>query len=124
MPKAERKRKFQFGNKETGFQIAIKESFSGYGLHLWPSGILLSEYLWHNPNLILNQTILELGAGVALPSLLCSNLGAKSVIITDSITQTEVLENIKSNILLNNEKKSKNYHNIRIDMGSFFKRNY
>lgn len=52
------------------------------GLQLWRGALLLSDYLMHtkNENLI-GKTVLELGAGVGLTSIVASML-AKKVIAT------------------------------------------
>lgn len=49
---------------------------------LWPSAIGLAHYLAENPGLIKGRKILELGAGLGLPSLVCSYLGG-TVLATD-----------------------------------------
>ena len=53
-----------------------------WGHHLWNAGRLISTYLEKNPSLIINKTVLELGAGAGLPSLVCGVLGAKKVVVT------------------------------------------
>ncbi|KAH6719227.1 hypothetical protein BKA61DRAFT_272898 [Leptodontidium sp. MPI-SDFR-AT-0119] len=54
-----------------------------WGHHLWNAGRLISTYLEKNPSLIKDKTVLELGAGAGLPSLVCTVLGAKKVVVTD-----------------------------------------
>lgn len=49
---------------------------------LWPAAEGLAEYLDENPNLVRNKTVLELGCGLGLPSLVASHLGGK-VLATD-----------------------------------------
>ena len=41
-----------------------------YWAKLWPASIALCEFIAANPNYIKNKTILELAAGLGLPSLL------------------------------------------------------
>ncbi|KAH7330316.1 hypothetical protein BKA65DRAFT_56871 [Rhexocercosporidium sp. MPI-PUGE-AT-0058] len=54
-----------------------------WGHHLWNAGRLISTYLEKNPSLITDKTVLELGAGAGLPSLVCAVLGARKVVVTD-----------------------------------------
>lgn len=49
---------------------------------LWPASVALGEYLNEHRALIKNKSVLELGAGLGLPSLVASHLGAK-VLTTD-----------------------------------------
>lgn len=49
---------------------------------LWPSSIALSQYLADHPELIKGKTILELGCGLGLPSMVASHLGGE-VLATD-----------------------------------------
>lgn len=49
----------------------------------WPSGIALASYILENPHLVAGKRILELGAGVGLPSLAAALCGATEVVVTD-----------------------------------------
>lgn len=42
---------------------------SDFSLFLWPGGIVLGWFLWKFPHLIINKRVLEIGAGVSVPSL-------------------------------------------------------
>lgn len=53
-----------------------------YWSKIWPAAIAMSEYLMLHPELLTNKTVLELGAGLGLPSLVASRY-ASSVICTD-----------------------------------------
>ena len=54
-----------------------------WGHHLWNAGRLISTYLEKNPSLVKDKTVLELGAGAGLPSLVCTVLGARKVVVSD-----------------------------------------
>ncbi|KAK0104490.1 nicotinamide n-methyltransferase [Cadophora gregata] len=54
-----------------------------WGHHLWNAGRLISTYLEKNPSLVKDKTVLELGAGAGLPSLVCAVLGARKVVVSD-----------------------------------------
>lgn len=54
-----------------------------WGHHLWNAGRLISTYFEKNPTLVQGKTVLELGAGAGLPSLVCRVLGAKKVVVSD-----------------------------------------
>lgn len=68
-----------------------------WGHHLWNAGRLISRYLEDNPSLIAHRTVLELGAGAGLPSLVCANLGAKQVVVSD-YPDPDLVSNLWRNI--------------------------
>jgi predicted nicotinamide N-methyase len=49
---------------------------------LWPAAEGLARYLFENPELVKNKKVLELGSGLAYPSLVVAHLGAE-VLATD-----------------------------------------
>lgn len=49
---------------------------------LWPSSVALAIFLADHPELVKGKSVLELGAGLGLPSLVASHLGA-NVLATD-----------------------------------------
>lgn len=121
MPKGEKKRKFCFGDKKGKAQIEIRiiELFTDYGLHVWPGGILLSEYLFNNPDICSNKTVLELGSGVGLPGLLAGKIGAKSVYLSDASRFETILKNMDREIELND--LSGNCQSVGLTWGRFNK---
>jgi nicotinamide N-methyltransferase len=68
-----------------------------WGHHLWNAGRLISTYLEKNPSLIANKTVLELGAGAGLPSLVCAVLGARKVVVTD-YPDPDLVQNLWRNV--------------------------
>ncbi|CZR60946.1 probable NNT1 Putative nicotinamide N-methyltransferase, has a role in rDNA silencing and in lifespan determination [Phialocephala subalpina] len=68
-----------------------------WGHHLWQAGRLVSTYLEKNSSLVKGKTVLELGAGAGLPSLVCAGLGAKTVVVTD-YPDAELVQNLQLNI--------------------------
>lgn len=68
-----------------------------WGHHLWNAGRVISTYLESQASLIKGKTVLELGAGAGLPSLVCAILGAKIVVVTD-FPDPDLIENIWYNI--------------------------
>lgn len=82
--------------------ILLREEISAdYGLFLWPCGEVLSWFLWRNPGVVQGQVVLELGAGVGLPSLLAARLGAKHVSITDRADGVQALANVREAVEAN-----------------------
>ncbi|RYY65449.1 MAG: hypothetical protein EOO13_17190, partial [Chitinophagaceae bacterium] len=61
---------------------AGKHPFFPYWAKLWPASIGLCHYLEANKYLLQNKTVLELAAGLGLPSLLAARYAA-SVICSD-----------------------------------------
>lgn len=48
-----------------------------YGFLLWESAVALADWLAHHPDLVANQRILELGAGVGLAGLIAHHLNGE-----------------------------------------------
>lgn len=72
------------------------------GLRTWEAALFLGAYLFSSPGRhhILNQEVLELGAGTGFLSILCAkHLGAKRVLATDG--SLEVINHLESNFFLN-----------------------
>ncbi|KAB5589454.1 nicotinamide N-methyltransferase [Ceratobasidium theobromae] len=66
--------------------------------HLWNAAIVLADFLDdHSSDLCRGKTVLELGAGGALPSLVAALCGAHQVVITD-YPDAPLLENIARNV--------------------------
>ncbi|KAJ4418273.1 Protein N-terminal and lysine N-methyltransferase efm7 [Gnomoniopsis sp. IMI 355080] len=51
--------------------------------HLWNGARVISDYFETNPDVVRGKTVLELGAGAGLPSIVAAVLGAKKVVMTD-----------------------------------------
>jgi predicted nicotinamide N-methyase len=73
--------------------------------HIWPGSIVLADFLNAHPRLVLNKSVIELGAGAGLPTLVADKLGASTVIITD-YPDPKVLANIEELIKTNNCQRS------------------
>lgn len=57
---------------------------------LWQGGRTVADFLEANKDEYLqNKTVLELGAGAGLPSLICAINGAKQIVVTDYPGQSE-----------------------------------
>lgn len=77
--------------------LAVKEKYraaqqSGkpmdfpYWTRIWPSAVALSEYILENKEMFQNQRVLELGAGIGLPSFVAARY-ASSVIVSDYLPE-------------------------------------
>lgn len=76
-------------------RVWVHESLSGaYGLYVWPSALLLADYLWHHPGLVSGRRVLELGAGTGLPGLCAAKMGASHVTLTDGALDPLVMANL------------------------------
>ncbi|KAL3649249.1 hypothetical protein CASFOL_005652 [Castilleja foliolosa] len=72
-----------FGSIEDGFSISIIENMKeDYGLFVWPSSIILAEYIWQQKIRFSGANVVELGAGTSLPGLVAAKVGAE-VTLTD-----------------------------------------
>ncbi|KAK3681916.1 Protein N-terminal and lysine N-methyltransferase efm7 [Vermiconidia calcicola] len=65
---------------------------------LWNAGRTVADYLETNASsLIQGKTVLELGAGAGLPSLICAMNDARQVVVTD-YPEADLIENLRHNI--------------------------
>lgn len=64
---------------------------------LWPSSIAMVQYLKANPNWVIGKDVLEIGAGIGLPSFTIAGF-AKSIQVSDY--SAEAVELMKTNIEL------------------------
>lgn len=71
-----------------------------WGDHLWNGGRWLANHLEANPDLIHDKSVVELGAGAGLPSLIASKLGARFVTCTD-YPDSELIDNLAHNFQVN-----------------------
>ena len=58
--------------------------------------------------------MLELGAGTALPGLLCAKVGAKKVFLSDEAEQANTLKNISEAVNLNSLQEQVSFLDLRI----------
>ena len=66
----------------------------------WNTSRVLSSYLLRNPALVQGRSVLELGAGAGLPSIISATAGAKKVVVTDYPDQ-QLVENLSYNVEIN-----------------------
>ncbi|KAF2181960.1 hypothetical protein K469DRAFT_729094 [Zopfia rhizophila CBS 207.26] len=69
-----------------------------WGHFLWNAGRTISTYLEERADEIIKEkTVLELGAGSGLPSLICALSGAAQVVVTD-YPDADLIDNLRYNI--------------------------
>ena len=95
-----KQRAFAFDNNEVTFTIKIQQDPGGYvavgdgtGKVTWGSAFVLADLLQRSeqvssfvpefPDNLQTRSVVELGAGLGLCSIVCSKVGAKSVVSTD-----------------------------------------
>ncbi len=69
-----------------------------YWAELWPSAIAMSQYLLENKDLLQGKSIIEIGSGLGLPSIVAGEFASK-IVCTDYIQES--LDFAKANYLLN-----------------------
>lgn len=69
-----------------------------YWAKIWPAAMGLSQFLDANPGLVSNKTVLELAAGLALPSLVAA-VYAREVMASDYLF--EAVEYMSASVILN-----------------------
>ncbi|XP_062144206.1 uncharacterized protein LOC133851687 isoform X2 [Alnus glutinosa] len=80
---------------ELPFSISIIENMKeDYGLFVWPCSVILAEYVWQQRLRFSGASVVELGAGTSLPSLVAAKVGA-DVTITDHSDRVEVMDNMR-----------------------------
>ena len=63
------------GSEMSSVTVTIPEQLAAsYGLYLWPSSPVLAWYLWLHQEQFRHRTVLELGAGTALPGILLAKV--------------------------------------------------
>ena len=63
------------GSEMRSVTVTIPEQLAAsYGLYLWPSSPVLAWYLWLHQEQFRQRTVLELGAGTALPGILLAKV--------------------------------------------------
>uniref|UniRef100_F1L941 Protein FAM119A n=1 Tax=Ascaris suum TaxID=6253 RepID=F1L941_ASCSU len=83
-----------------GHQYTFIQKWNDNGVSgvLWDSAIVLANYIASHAELIVGRSVLELGAGLGLPSIVAAELGARSVDATDQPLAIPLLaENVKRN---------------------------
>ncbi|MFW2475509.1 MAG: class I SAM-dependent methyltransferase [Sediminibacterium sp.] len=85
----------------------------------WPSAIALSAFIAKTPSLIQDKIVLELAAGLALPSLVAANF-AKKVITSDYLPEPLDFVNasIRENNISNIETRIINWQHIPDDLSA------
>lgn len=80
-------------------EVQIRNRLTSLQGHLlWQAGRVLATYLTtHRQRLVQARSVLELGAGAGLPSLVCALNGAATVVCTD-YPDLELVKNLKINV--------------------------
>ncbi|XP_050735480.1 histone-arginine methyltransferase METTL23-like [Eriocheir sinensis] len=74
-------------------EVLIPEVVSpSYGMYTWPCAPVLAQYVWYHRRAFANRTVLEIGAGTALPGIVAAKCGAQ-VILSDSGQLPKCLRN-------------------------------
>lgn len=80
--------------------LANVEDHIPYWTILWPSAVGLAEYILTYPEIIRDKKVIEIGAGLGLPAIICNTLDAQRVVATDLLT--DALVYCRKNAELNN----------------------
>jgi predicted nicotinamide N-methyase len=73
----------------------------GFGLYTWASALRLAAYLFRHCRWLRGRSLLELGAGTGVPSLVAARCGARRVVVTDSDAEPLTLRNCGANVAAN-----------------------
>jgi len=94
---------------QAGGEPSLLEEFCPYFGVIWPSAVALAEAVAERGSIIRGSEVLEIGCGLAIPSLVATRLGAR---VTATDFHPLVNEFLKRNIALN---RIKNLNYLRID---------
>ncbi|GAN01933.1 ik:tdsubc_1b12 [Mucor ambiguus] len=72
---------------------------AAYGCYIWPSALVMGEFVWHQRNIFKDKTVLELGAGTSLPSVVIGKSIPSAHLILSDIP--EILPVVRNCIQLN-----------------------
>ncbi|KAK9469918.1 hypothetical protein V1512DRAFT_219628 [Lipomyces arxii] len=93
-----RKPEFVKDNEPTEITLRLVGKSPLWGHLLWNASKVTGNWLdQHGAQLCAGKTVLEVGAGAALPSFICAIQGARKIVITD-YPETELIENIEYNV--------------------------
>ncbi|KAK0743193.1 hypothetical protein B0T18DRAFT_291169, partial [Schizothecium vesticola] len=65
--------------------------------HLWNGSRVVASHFESAPHLVAGKTVLELGAGAGLPSIVAGMLGARKVVVTD-FPDPDILAYLRGNV--------------------------
>jgi hypothetical protein len=92
--------RYQQNEDELKLTIRIYPQHNDVGVaKVWEAGAALAEFIIHNPTIVKERDVVELGAGVGLTGLVAAAFGTKSVHMTDYTEST--LENLSHNVTAN-----------------------
>ncbi|KAF7721182.1 Methyltransferase-like protein 23 [Apophysomyces ossiformis] len=99
-------KRVSFSEHDKRLDIMVEEVLDpAYGCYVWPSAIVMADYVWHVRHDFDNRTILEVGAGTSLPSLVLAKITSGSHFI---LSDTDaILPVIRSELQLNDLKEGK-----------------
>jgi predicted nicotinamide N-methyase len=80
--KAQRQRHFAYKNAAIG-ELVLEQNQGGLEGIIWPCAVLFSNWMCANPDKIRGKVLIELGAGLGLPSFVAARLGAERMVVTD-----------------------------------------
>jgi 2-polyprenyl-3-methyl-5-hydroxy-6-metoxy-1,4-benzoquinol methylase len=87
---------FNFQNMDIIVLHGKTQCTNSTGLSVWLGAEIMAEYLARNPATVRGKSVLELGAGLGLCSLIAHRLGAARVISTDG--DINVLKKLRTNV--------------------------
>ena len=67
---------------------------------LWPAAQVLARWLDAHPDVVVGRSVLEIGAGAALPSVIAGLLGARALVVSDWPDE-RMLKNMETNLSAN-----------------------
>jgi predicted nicotinamide N-methyase len=98
-----------------GYSIRLSEipqAELGTGLITWDGSVLLMKYLEQNPSIVMNKSVIEVGAGTGVAGITAAMLHARQVLLTDL---AYAIPNLRANIALNVEALAQQEHSNCIE---------
>ncbi|XP_035663523.1 methyltransferase-like protein 22 [Branchiostoma floridae] len=94
-----RRRKPNSTEMEVHIQHAMATPLDTVGLQVWRGALLMCDFILHNQDIFKSHSVLELGGGVGLVSIIAGAVGASKVYCTD--VGDRLLELCRDNVLKN-----------------------
>lgn len=97
------RKKFNFKDSVSNESICVvipEMVDPSYGMYVWPCAPVLAQYVWHHRQAIRGKTVLEIGAGTALPGIVARLCGA-NVHLSDGSHIPNCIENSRKSCRAN-----------------------
>ncbi|HEX6426422.1 MAG TPA: methyltransferase [Niastella sp.] len=106
---------------KTNYERLLQQGYAvpfPYWAQIWPAATTLSTFLDNHHDYVVDKQVLELAAGLGLPSLVAAGLGAKKVCVSDQSEEAvQLLQQVINHNRFNNiESRLLDWHQLPDDL--------